>query len=43
MNKDFTVFGYNVKLKLSVLLAKADANAGLAGYCYSYDDTYCKF
>ena len=43
MNKDFAIVNYNFKLKLSTLLAKADANAGLARYYYEYDDVYCKF
>ena len=31
------------KTKISNIIAKADAKAGLARYYYSYDDSYCRF
>ena len=34
---------YTIKTKISTILAKAEARAGLARYYYTYDNSYCKF
>ena len=34
---------YTIKTKISTILAKSEARAGLARYYYMYDDSYCRF
>ena len=43
MNKVKSDIDYIFKTKLSNILAKAEAKAGLARYYYSYDNSYCRF
>ena len=42
MNKDKVDVNYFFKTKLSFVLAKAEARAGLSRYYYTYDNSYCK-
>ena len=34
---------YIIKTKISTILAKSEARAGLARYYYTYDNSYCRF
>ena len=34
---------YEIKSKISTILAKSEARAGLARYYYMYDNSYCRF
>ena len=43
MNKSRADINHIFKTKISNILAKADAKAGLARYYYSYDNSYCRF
>ena len=42
MNKNKADVNYFFKTKLSFVLAKAEARAGLARYYYTFDNSYCK-
>ena len=42
MNKDKNDVNYFFKTKLSYVLAKSEAQAGLARYYYTYDNSYCR-
>ena len=43
MNKKRADINHIFKTKISNILAKAEAKAGLARYYYSYDNSYCRF
>ena len=43
MNKTLADVNYVFKTKISTILSKAEAKAGLARYYYSYDNSYCRF
>ena len=42
MNKLRSDVNYIFKTKISDIIAKVDAKAGLAIYCYTYDNSYCR-
>ena len=42
MNNNKADVNYFFKTKLSFVLAKSEAQAGLARYYYTYDNSYCK-
>ena len=42
MNKDTADVNYFFKTKLSYIMAKSDAKAGLSRYYYTYDNSYCR-
>ena len=43
MHKTRSDVDYDIKAKISTILAKSEARAGLARYYYMYDNSYCRF
>ena len=43
MHKPRADVDYELKTKISTILAKSEARAGLARYYYMYDNSYCRF
>ena len=43
MHKPRADVDYEIKTKISTILAKSEARAGLARYYYMYDNSYCRF